>query len=275
MMPLRLSLCFCLFLLNAGANLLGQEYSLKLEWSHPIKGEFLFTDNLGNAFVQFDDQLSKIRNDGKLLNVYSNKNLGRITHVDALNPLKIILFYKEFGRLVFLDNTLTENGAPLFLEDYGLELTSLTCASYDNGLWLYDPLRFTLYRFNQTFQQTNTVRNLNQLLGKNVQPVFMAEADNKLFLSDPLQGVFVFDIFGTYLKKIPIFPSGKFQVVNDIIYYPEKDNTLKSFHLKTLQESVLNLPTSALLDFRLERRRLLILDSEGLHSFEIGEFKGE
>lgn len=266
---------FCFLLLNASSDFYGQNYAFKQTWSLNLKGEFLYSDNLGNAFVQLEDQLTKVNANGKLLNVYSNKNLGRITHVDALNPLKIILFYKEFGRLIFLDNTLTENGAPLFLEDHGLELTSLTCASYDNGLWLYDPFRFTLYRFNQMFQQTNTVRNLNQLLGKNIQPVFMVEADNKLFVSDPEEGIFVFDIFGTYLKKIPVNTPGKFQVINEIIYYPEGGNLLKSYHLKTLQYGELNLPTGKLFDFQLDRRRLLILDVEGLHSFDIIDSAGK
>jgi len=240
-------------------------------WSIPIKGNKLFTDNLGNSFLLNKDQLTKYRENGTLFRTYSNKGLGSITSIDALNPLKIVVFYQDFSKVVFLDNTISENGFPIQLQDREWEQTSLVCASYDNGIWLFDQVQFNLIRLNQQLQVTTQIKNLNQILNLALQPVFMMEYENYLYMSIPEIGIFQFDIFGTYIKTIHIKGLNKFQVFNNILYYSNTPGVLNAYSIKTLQESTINLPISNYTDLRIEKSRLYLLHNDSLSVYQFPE----
>jgi len=152
-----------------------------------------------------------------------------------------------------------------------MEQASVVCASYDNGLWVFDQVQYSLTRFNQQFKPTVQVKNLNQILGYTPQPVFMMEQNNHLYMSDTSNGVLQFDIFGTYIKTIPIKGLKKFQVFGDNLYYAQKTDYLNAFGLKTLQESTLELPVSDYIDIRISRNRLHILRADSLSVYEFPE----
>jgi hypothetical protein len=237
-------------------------------YSVPAKGKSLSTDNLGNAYVIKGDMITKYKDDGTLFRVYSNKRLGSITSADVLNPLKIVLFYRDFSRIVFLDNTVTENGNALNLEDYQLELASLACASFDNGLWIYDPVRYLLVRYNQQLQESVRITNLNQILGYAPQPNFLMEYENILYMNDPEHGILKFDIFGTYLTTIPIKHLEKFQVTDERLIYLRGGNEMNVFGLKTLQSDTLKVPTIDHIDARWWKNRLYLLRKDSLTVFQ-------
>src|SRR5687768_7815077 len=89
-------LCATAFVLFAPKTL----YTLK----HPFN---LFTnDNLSNLYLINGEEIIKYSPTGKQLLKYSNKRFGNITTIDATNALKILLYYKDFQQLVFLDNQL-------------------------------------------------------------------------------------------------------------------------------------------------------------------------
>lgn len=246
--------------------------SFKHLWTIPVSGEKLFTDNLGNAYVVKGDALTKYRENGTVFRLYSNKNLGKISHVDPLNPLKIIVFYKDFSQVLFLDNTVTENGNPIKLQDFGLELASLVAASYDNGIWVFDQVQYTLARFDQQLKPTVQIQNLQQILGYAPQPVFMAECENHLYMSVPDKGVLQFDIFGTYVKTIPVKSLSSFQVIDENLYYTDSTYNLKSFGIRTLQEKSIPLPTKKKKNFRIEKDRLYLLGEDSLSVYIFPEF---
>src|SRR3954471_3752167 len=86
------------------------------------------TDNIGNIYTIKEDELIKYLPSGKFFARYSNLRLGNITYVDATNPLKLILYYRDFQQLVFLDNQLSVNSEVVSLEKLGYEQTDLVCA---------------------------------------------------------------------------------------------------------------------------------------------------
>lgn len=261
--PLR---CIILCMLFLSPSVDGQTWTKV--YSVPARGSSLSTDNLGNAYVIKGDMITKYKDDGSLFRIYSNKRLGTITSADVLNPLKIILFYRDFSRIVFLDNTVTENGNALNLEDYQLELASLACASFDNGIWLYDPVRYLLVRYNQQLQETVRITNLNQILGYAPQPNFLMEYENVLYMNDPQQGILKFDIFGTYLSTIPIKGLEKFQVSDERLIYLRGGNEMNVFGLKTLQSDTLKVPTMDHIDARWWKNRLYLLRKDSLTVFQ-------
>ena len=65
--------------------------------------------------------------------------LGSIDQVDVSNPLRPLLFYKDQGLIIVLDNTLSQQKNPISLNELGLYQTScIANSNFDNGIWLYD-----------------------------------------------------------------------------------------------------------------------------------------
>ena len=223
-----------------------------------VQADFFTTDNLSNSYVVRANELIKYDKKGKLLYKYSNKNLGNIDFVDASNMLRLLVFYKNFSQILFLDNTLSLNGEPVSLDKMGFQQTQLVCSSYNNGLWLYNQQNLELVRIDQSFLKTQQTGNLSLLLNVDLQPIYLVEYDNKVYLNNPSTGILIFDIYGTYYKTLPIKNVKHFQPIgNDLIYFIS-DNKVKAYNTKTTEELEFEAPLAEFQNFRLEMGVLLL-----------------
>jgi hypothetical protein len=224
----------------------------------------LFTsDNQGNVYLIKKNELSKFDKTGKQLYKFSNKNLGNIDFVDASNMFKILVFYKNFSQVVFLDNTLSLTGEPVSLDKIGFEQAQLVCTSHNNGMWLYNQQNFELVRINQNLEKTQQTGNLNVLLNINLEATNLLEYDNKVYLNNPSTGILIFDVYGTYFKTIPIKNIVQFQVINDWIYYAS-ENKVRATNIKTTEEKQFEIPVSEFQNFRLEMGILMIQEKNSI-----------
>ncbi|MCG3166693.1 MAG: hypothetical protein POELPBGB_02473 [Bacteroidia bacterium] len=242
------------------------QYTLATEV--PLKADYFTSDNLGNAYTVSGHEIFKYLPSGKLFNRYSNLMLGNITSVDASNPLKILLFYKDFSKIQFLDNQLAESRGVISLQDLGLEQSTLACISFDNGFWVYDQINFSLIRFNQTFDKVQEARNINQNIGYEPQPDFLHEWGDWIYLNNPETGILVFDIFGTYFKTIPLKGLTSFQIAGENLLY-FKDGKLMAYNLKTLHEGEIQVPADKIQMLRIEKEKLMILTNESLKVYQV------
>src|SRR5688572_3667151 len=114
-------------------NLLLLLFLLNFSWLNGpqpvIKGNFDFfeADNFGNIYTVKNEELCKYLPNGKRHARYSNLRYGNITSLDVSNPLKILLYYRDFQQIIFLDNQLSVNSNPVSLELLGLEQAHLVC----------------------------------------------------------------------------------------------------------------------------------------------------
>ncbi len=215
------------------------------------------TDNLNNSYLVNGEELIKYNQLGKQLLKYSNKRYGNITTIDATNALKVLLYYKDFQQLVFLDNQLSQNGDMISLENLGYEQTDLVCSSFNNSFWIYNKQTVELVRFNENSQQIAKTGNLKQLLQAELKPDFMIEHNSYLYLNCPDIGIYVFDMYGTFnkiisLKKLPAFQ------VNDKIIYFYKDGKLCSYDTKAFEEKCISYNDTLLKSVRIEKDRLFL-----------------
>ena len=205
------------------------------------KGNFFTADNLGNFYLVGKDEISKYDANGNVFNKFSIKAFGNIESIDVSNPMKILVFYKDFSKIVFLDNTLSLNGSMIDLEENMLNQSRLACYSYNDGIWVYDQQKFELLRLDKNLSVSNNTGNLNQLLGIDIVPDFLTEYNNCIYLNNPSTGILVFDVYGTYLKTIPLLHLRKFQISNQEILYIE-DSAAVSYNLTTKEISRTFLP---------------------------------
>jgi hypothetical protein len=58
-------------------------------------------DAFGNIYVINNDEIIKYNVDGVLQKKFSTKRYGKIDFVDAMNPLKVLVYYKDFQQILF------------------------------------------------------------------------------------------------------------------------------------------------------------------------------
>jgi hypothetical protein len=223
------------------------------------KVDFFTTDNLGQVYLIKGDQLFKYNKFGSLLFTYSNKVLGQITIIDASNPLRLLLYYRDFGQIEFLDDALSLIGSAINLEEKLMGQSTLACASTNDEMWLYDPLDFRLVRINQKLKVSYESLNINQISGTNILPNLLIEYNNWVYLNNPATGILVFDVYGTYSKTIPIKGLQSFKFEDNQLFY-FKDKKLISYDLNRFSETEMMLPKLSLdaKNIRIERAEKLL-----------------
>ncbi|MCA0429915.1 MAG: hypothetical protein LCH32_05380 [Bacteroidetes bacterium] len=193
-------------------------------------------DNLGNIYFVNNDEVIKYNQQGKLINRYSNLQLGNITTLDVTNPLKMIVYYKDFQQIVFIDNQLSTNSDIINLEELGFEQTDLVCTSVNNSFWIFDKRNSELIRFNEQSKIVNRTGNLNLIFNKKITPNYLVEQNGYVYLNCFDSGINVFDIYGTFSKTIGIKSLTQFQISNEFLLY-QKDSVLISYNTKLFNET--------------------------------------
>jgi hypothetical protein len=170
------------------------------------------TDELGNVYAVKGDVLELYDPQGRRLAGNSVKTFGRITVIDAFYSLKPVIFSSEQRQLAVLDNTLTVQGSVIDLPRNDWPWVSQVCASVQNGFWFFDERELSLTRVDAQLKALASTGRLDQLLGHSPRPSQLVESDGLLYVVEPASGVHVFDLFGAYLRTLPIVGATRIQV---------------------------------------------------------------
>ncbi len=228
------------------------------------------SDPLGNIYLIKNHELFKYDNAGNILFTYNNYLAGNIHSVDASDPFKLLVYFKDFSQVDILDNTLSHNADPILLQAYNLEQATLVCRSYNNGIWVYDSQTFELLRIDEQMKVSDRTGNISQVSGIDIDPNFLLEADNMVYLNDPQSGIIVFDKFGTYFRTYPFTGLNTFQVFDGKIIYVEND-VLKIYDMQKMLESSIEQPVKEVVDIKLitepSPKRIIVLDKTHFYIF--------
>jgi hypothetical protein len=224
--------------------------------------DYIAYDNLQNIYVIDGSEIAKYNSDGDFQFRFSDKQLGAINTVDVTYPLRPLLLYSDLNYMILLDNTLSNNRDKINLFNLKIGLATQACSSVQNHFWFYDAMNFALIRVNENFKQISKSGNLAQVLQIELQPTNMREFSNKLYMNNPKTGILVFDIYGTYIKTIPIKGLDNFQVFENKIVYL-RDNHLVEYNTLRYEESKEKLPIEAL-SAHLQKNRLAIRQKDGV-----------
>lgn len=217
--------------------------SFVLETVVPTTANDFMLDELGNYFFIRKTSVEKQNATGGATFRTSELNYGNIEYLDVTNPLKPFIYYKDINKMVVLDNTLSQQGDVIDLFAVGYEQVEMVAGSRGDAYWLWDARNSELVRVDQNFKKLTSTGNLSVLLGKQINPAQLLERGNQLYMRDTLNGVFVFDVYGTYRTALNIKTKQDIQVMNNtIIYHDEKEVHLLSNDWIT--EETITLPES-------------------------------
>ncbi len=218
---------------------------------------FFNTDNLKNIYaVTIENQVVKYDSTGLLLHTYSNKLLGQPTSLDVSNPLKLMVYYKDFNTIVWLDNTLSEI-SETNLSSLGIIQPPVACLSQDGDFWVYDEADQRLKKINSQLQVIIEGATLQFISEKQFQPYLMIEENQHVYVSDSSLGVFVFDQFANFINKIPVKGVTYFQIKNKQLIFKNKNKAL-IYQLNSMGEYSSELPDTAM-QMRIESHRIYLL----------------
>lgn len=179
-------------------------------------------DHLGYIYTIDGNELKKFSSEKELLSNFSDALLGEITSVDVSNPLRLLLFYKEFNQLLYLDQTLTPIADPIDLYNYSDNETQLCCDASSGGFWMYNKDDNQAFKISRQGEILNTSSLLTSYL-KDTEPLKITEHQEKLHLLIPSQGLLILNKFGHFLQQIPLPGINDFGFKNQDILYLKND----------------------------------------------------
>ena len=259
-----LFVCFLLFFSkNHAQDTLATDSSntYKLLFQLELDAVQFTTDKLQNIyFISQKNEVVKLMPDGAEQFRFINKTIGQPTYLDATNPFNLLLFYPDYQNIITLDRTMNLAGQ-FNLFQLGLFGNGPIGMAGDGNLWAYDVVNFRLKKIGQNGSAILQSANLGLELGRAIQPNFLIERNQLVYLNDPASGILVFDVFGKYLKTLPIHGLDRFQVVGDELLFC-KQGKMHSFHLRTLLQNPVLLPkeVSEESQLRVEKDRLYVLE---------------
>lgn len=222
------------------------------------------TDIQGNLYLTVGSNLDFFTPNGKRHLNYSDQTWGNITKVDANIASKILVFYRESGVIVLLDNELSPIGTPLNLFDKSMMTVSLAAMGNPNKIVLYDEanqeLIFTDLSLNILARTQITFPGEFHAVDMQVVP------EHRIALLDTLHGICLFDFFGTFEQEIPIPNIKIMQLWKDgVMYY--QHSQLLDYNLPSrttpLREPALIIGWPRIKDFCISRGVIYFLDEKG------------
>lgn len=222
-------------------------------------------DNLGKLYlIGANQQLKKLDQNFDSVGIFNDlRRFGQLHSIDVSNPLKVLLFYKDFNTIQILDRFLNVRST-LDLRKTGILQVSAITQSYDNNIWLFDELDSKIKKVDESGKLLLESPDFRILFNEPPQPYKLEDFNKYLYAYDPNIGLLVMDYFGAYRNMIPftgwknMHGISKGIVATDatgLVYYQPGQLELKKL---PLPETLLNA-----LKIRVYNQLLYVLDQNG------------
>ena len=194
----------------------------------------LAVDNLDNLYiVSSTDQLKKWNAQGDSIAVYNQvRRFGKLQTIDVTNPLKLLLFYKEFSTIVVLDRLLTLR-ASIDLRQLNIIQTSAVGLSYDGNIWLFDEYENKLKKIDESGTVLLQTPDFRTVFPEAISPQQILDQNGTVYVYDANAGLYLFDYYGTFKKKLPITGWQRLAIWNNYITGIQ-DRAFQYFNTATL-----------------------------------------
>lgn len=237
-----------------------------------VKGDIsAFTvDNLDNIYLLGStNQVKKLNANGDSVAVYNNvKRYGQATLIDVSNPLKILLYYRDFATIVMLDRFLNEVNT-INLRKQNIFQARAIGQSYDNKVWVYDEVENKLKKVDEEGKLLQETPDFRQLFNSAPSPQKIFDQERYVYLYDSAQAVFVFDYYGTLKNKILIQGWKNFKVTGKYIY-GSSENKLLRYDIASFKVDEWDLPEQlrTARSFNFSGTRLYTLQKDAIDIYE-------
>ncbi len=187
-----------------------------------IQGDFAYftVDNLDNIYVVYNNsnQLKKLNANGDSAGVFNDvRKFGKLFSIDATNPLKLLLYYKNFGTIVVLDRFLNIRNT-INLGKKNIFKVKAIATSYDNNIWLFDESESKLKKIDDNGDVLMETVDFRTLFDTVPSPVQIDDQDGFLYIYDPNKGFYTFDYYGALKNNIPFLHWTNPEIISKSLY---------------------------------------------------------
>ena len=238
-----------------------------------MKGDIVAfsVDNLDNIYVlNSRNQVKKYNAAGDSMGVFNDvKKFGNASLIDVSNPLRLLLYYKDYTTVVMLDRFLNQVNT-IDLRRQNIFQARAIAQSYDNKIWVYDEAENKLKKVDENGKLLLETPDFRLLMGQAPQPQKIFDQDKLVYLYDPALGVFVFDYFGAQRNNILIRGWDNFKVAGQYIFGSRAD-TLYRYEIKSFMYDEWKMPAaiSQSRSFTFSAARLYALKNDGIDIYTI------
>jgi hypothetical protein len=192
-------------------------------------------DPIGQVYVYNAlGTIEKYNPSGQRLASFSTREYGPIRYLDASNPLKLLVWYGDFRTVLLLDRNLTQLGGPLRLLDVGLPDVRTVGMAADGNLWVYDEVAFLLKKINPEGQQLLESQVLSTETTTGLRFTCIRDDGRYVLAADSNAGLFLFDVYGQFLRKIDQRGIDRFAIVTDFFVWMEANQALRAHAFQDL-----------------------------------------
>ncbi len=226
------------------------------------------SDPLGHFYLVQEGQIRKIDSLGQVMYTFSDPEKGQVSWLDASDPFRILVYYRTFNQLIFLDRTLSPLGDPVRLDDLEIFVPAGICRARQGGFWVIDQSNSSLIHLDADLNRQVDIRlggiNTNQM--ESWFP--MLEWKERLYICRQGQNVIQFDLYGTQLINIPVKTMGISSMDNMMLFIGDQVVYKYSDYPAGLSE-----PMTMLLpeweQLIISKNRALIQDQSGWHLYRL------
>jgi hypothetical protein len=210
-----------------------------------IPGNYIYmnVDMLDNIYViTAGNQLKKLNTRGDSLAAFNDvKKYGNPSYIDVNNPLKILVYYKNYSTVVILDRLLTQRNT-INLRKQNIFRVKAIATSYDNNIWVFDEQDFKLKKINEEGNLVQESSDMRQLVENVPSPQLIIDNENLVYLYDDKKGFYIFDYYGGLKNTIPFLNWADIAISgNKLMGFSE--NKLYSYQLNSLNLKTYTLPS--------------------------------
>lgn len=194
-----------------------QGQGISVEASRKLAGNYqrFSIDNLGNIYVlTIDNQLKKYNVRGDSMGVFNDvRRFGKLTDIIAINPLRTLLYYKEFKTVIILDRLMNPVNR-IDLRLLNLMQVKVVAPAYDNTIWIFDEQDARLKKIGEDGRVLLETADLRLVLDDAPSPQKIIDQDGLVYLYDAERGLYVFDYYGALKNKLAVPGLTDVQVLN-------------------------------------------------------------
>lgn len=242
---------------------LGQEFT-PVSKTPLVASNFIGIDSYKNNYFVKDRVLHKEGPDGSF--VFNDLQLGNISSVDIINPLKIVMFYEDTNTVILLDNKLSVierinfNTLPEFIT------VSTATNAGSNCLWIFniDTQQLELYNYRDQRKVTVSQPFAGKLIAQSSNFNYCAVLTE--------QKIRIFNSYGSLLSEKP---SDGYEnlVLQDTNLFVTKGTELFLITENSVEPIKLPISENTVKDLYLTKDFMYLYDGNNLQTFSINNPK--
>lgn len=242
--------------------------SLQLQAVKTIPGSYtnFYIDNLNNYYLlSSTNQVKKLNSNGDSVAAFNDvRRYGNIYALDVTNPLKPLVYYKDFATIVITDRFLNVVNR-VDLRSLNITQANAIALSYDNNIWIYDELEAKLKKIDDKGNLLFQSSDFRLLFTDVPHPSKIIDSDGQLYLYDNKTGWYIFDYYGALKQKLSFINWSDVNVQNNVLTGRDSSVFYSCFPKQLQFNSIkTNINLSAAIKVQQQRDKIYVLTKEAL-----------